>query len=432
MAEKTITSISPDKYKNVRPDWAWFIYFSVMFCLYMNTLAQFLIQMFIIAYVIIKKMNFTGTVFRMKKSTIKNIFFFLIWFGSLTLLLYLSTKFWAYSYLTDSKTMMGVFRCFGIGLAMFLYIDSAEKALSVMQSFAYASVIMGIVAILTTSPSQYFQAGEEGFGQVIGQQRNGIGAIGAGMAVVCVYLKRYTDFKYGNYLSAFFAFLTILTGSRGGIIQLLILFILIVIIDKDLFKMITKVIVFAIVLTTFLLIIRNVPILYENIWIRFSDMFSTITTGDIDDASTQGREFYKEIAFNMYLQKPILGWGLDGFVCYLRDNPTYKGYYIRAVYSHCNYSELMSCLGTVGLIVWYIPTFAILIKGFKFRDCHPLVKIMFFWLLSMIILDYARIPWMAHPSSYQYFLSFLTIILITNDIGLQSKNTNNIQTHTEA
>lgn len=414
MIEKTLTAIPDDKYKNVRPDWAFFIYFSIMFLFYMNTVIQLAIQLFILAYVVIRKIFPSGIV-RLKKDTIKNIIFFVIWFGGLTLLFFLSSRLWAYSHLEDSRTMMGVFRCFGIGLGMFLYVDSSEKALSVLQSFAYASFIMGIAALLTTSPSQYFQAGDEGFGQAIGQQRNGIGAVGAGMSVVCVYLKRYTDFKYGNFLSAFFVILTFLTGSRGSIVQLLILFVLIVIIDKNFFKMITKLIIFVLASAVVLLILRNVPILYENIWLRFGDMFSTITGEEIEDASTQGREFYKEIAWNMFLERPILGWGLDGFTCYLRDYPIYKGYYIEAVYSHCNFSELMANLGIVGLLVWYVPTFIVLIKGFKNREYHPFIKIMFFWLLSMIILDYARIPWMSHPSSYQYFLVFLAIILMSNE-----------------
>ena len=172
MIEKTLTAIPDDKYKNVRPDWAFFIYFSVMYLFYMNTIIQLAIQLFILAYVVIRKIFPSGIV-RLKKDTIKNIIFFVVWFGGLTLLFFLSSRLWAYSHLEDSRTMMGVFRCFGIGLGMFLYVDSSEKALSVLQSFAYASFIMGIAALLTTSPSQYFQAGDEGFGQAIGQQRNG-------------------------------------------------------------------------------------------------------------------------------------------------------------------------------------------------------------------------------------------------------------------
>ncbi|MDE6470985.1 MAG: O-antigen ligase family protein [Eubacterium sp.] len=408
-------SIPTTKYSNVRPDWAFFLYFAGMFCLFTHTYIQLFLQIFIIAYSVIKRVDVTGSTFRIKTNALKNIGFFILWFGLLTLLFFLSTKFWAYSHLAGSRTMIGLIKSSAVGIAMFLYIDSANKALSVMQSLAYATLIMGIAALITTPTSQYFQAGDDGFGVALGQQRNGIGAIAAGMSVVSVYLRRYTDFRYGNYMSVFFVLLTIITGSRGSIVQLLILFVLIVIIDKDLFRMMTKLIIFVIAAVIIILMFRNIPILYENIWLRFEDMFATLTGERIEDASTKGREFYKEIAFNMFLEKPFLGWGLDGFTCYLRDNPYYKGYYIEAVYSHCNFSELMANLGIAGLLVWYIPTFSILIKSFKYRKYHPLMKIMFFYLLSMVILDYARIPWSAHPSLYQYYISFLTIIFLTNE-----------------
>lgn len=407
MAENILKTIPIDKYKKVKPDLAFFIYFTVMYCLYGYTYIQLGIQLFIIAYAVIKKIIDYRITF--KTNQIKNLFLLVIWFGALVLLLYLSTKFWAYSYISDSKTLLGVFRCFGIGLAIFVYTDSTEKALSLMQSFAYASFIMSIVVLITTPPYQYFQAGDEGFGIAIGQHRNQVGAVCAYVSVLCIYLKRYTDFKYGDYLSGFFIIVTVLSGSRGSMIQLLILFVLIVIIDKDFYKMITKAIIFIFISAIVILLLRNIPILYENVWTRFEGLVTTISGESVEDLSTQGREYFKEVAFNMFKQKPILGWGLDGFKCYVRDYPMYKGIRLAATYSHCNFSELMANLGIVGLLVWYVPTFFILYKGFKYRDHHPMIKILFFLLLSMIILDYARIPWSSHQGSYQYFLVFLLI-----------------------
>lgn len=412
-------TITQREYSKVKPNWAFFLYFTVMFLFYLQTWIQLGIQIFIILYVLISKVK--DLKIKIKVDTLKLIIFIVAWMGSLVLLLYLS-KYWAFDRLSGSKTMLGVFRCFGIGLAMFLYVDSEKKALSVLQSFAYASVIMSIAAIITTHPSQYFQAGDEGFGQVIGQQRNTIGAVTAGMTVMCIYLKKYTNFKYGNYLAVFFFLVTVLTGSRGSMIQLIILFVLIVIIDRDWFKMASKALIFVIVGGAILLLIKNVPILYENIWVRFSDLVTTISGEDIQDASTLGREYYKEIAFEMFKARPILGWGNDGFTCYLLRYPIYKGNHIRAVYSHCNWSELMANLGIVGLISWYVPTAVVLFTGLKYRNYHPILKMTTFWLISMIILDYARIPWSNHPGIYQYYIAFL-IILTFSFVAKRSKKT---------
>lgn len=420
MTEKTVTAIPTDKYKNVTPDWAWFLYFAVMFCLYGHTFIQLGIQLFIIGYVIIKQIvNYRIT---LKENVIRNLTFLTMWLGLLVFLLWISRYTFAEYILSNSNTVLTVFRCFAIGAAMFLYADTSEKAISILQSYALAGVVMGVAVLLTTPLSEYFQAGDEGFGTAIGQHRNQVGAVGAGMTFVCIYLKQYTNFKYGYWLSAFFAVLTLLTGSRGAIIQLLIMFFLIVIVDKNLYKMLTKIIVFVLAIAVVLLLVRNVPILYENIWVRFGDMSSTLSGEELADTSTLAREYFKEIAWIMFKQKPILGWGVDGFKSYLIKNPFYKGYFLASVYSHCNFTELAVSLGIVGLLVWYVPTFSIVAKGFKYRDSHPFMKIMFFWLISLIVLDYARIPWTAHITIYQYFLVFLLILLLMNDIKTENHN----------
>lgn len=185
-------SIPLNKYSNVKPNWAFFLYFSVMFVLYTHTYIQLGIQLFIIAYVILTKF-FNGKIV-LKKSTLKNMLFITLWFGLFTLLLFLSTKLWAYSTMANSRTMLGVFRCFVIGFAIFVYADTTERALSVMQSFALASVIMGVAAMVTTPVSQYFQAGDEGFGQAIGQQRNLVGAVSTYMVFTCFFLEKIYEF----------------------------------------------------------------------------------------------------------------------------------------------------------------------------------------------------------------------------------------------
>lgn len=401
-------SVSQSKYSKVSPNWMFFIYFAVMFVFYMQTYIQLGIQLFIIAYVIIMKF-FNGKII-IKKKSLDNAKFITLWFGVFTLLLFLSSQIWAYSTMEDSKTMLGVFRCFVIGLAIFIYADTTEKALSVMQAFALASVVMGVAAMITTPISQYFQAGDEGFGQVIGQQRNLIGAVSTYMIFTCYFLKKYTNFKYGYFLCAFFVMLTIITGSRSAIVQLIILLAMFVVFDKNFLKMVTKIIGVLILGIIAIFVLQKVPILYDNIWVRFENMFITISGNELADASTLGRQFYREIAFEMFKQRPILGWGLDGFTCYLRDHPFHKGYYIKAVYSHCSWAEIMASLGTVGLVVWYVPNLYVLVINIKNFYYHPLMKYTCFLLISLLIMDYARLPWMSHPGCYQFFVLFVLII----------------------
>jgi O-antigen ligase len=237
-----------------------------------------------------------------------------------------------------------------------------------------------------------------------------------------MYLRKYTDFKYGNYLSVFFAIVTLLSGSRGSLIQIVLLFVLYISMDNNLFRMFFKLIVLALVGCIIVLALKNIPILYENIWVRFENLFSTMSGTELNDSSAMGRQFYKEIAFNMFKKKPILGWGVDGFVCYLLDNPEYNGYYIEAVYSHCNFSELSACFGLVGLLIWYVPTYVMFGHSVKSFRKSPFTEMTTYLLLSMVVLDFARIPWETHLSSYIYFVVFLIIFWVNVDIKKEEKN----------
>lgn len=404
--ENTI-SLSNEKV-NIKPDWAFFVYFSVMFTLYTHTYIQLGIQIFIIAYVFLKK--FLLNVYTIRKIDIKKLVFYFVWFGLLVLAFALSRKFWAPYILVGSKSLISYLRCFAIGLALFLYVDSREKALSVLESFLLAGAVLGATAILTTPINEYFQAGTTGFGTRIGQHRNQIGSLAAPMALASLYLKRYSNFKYGYWFIGFFVILTVLTGSRGSILQLIIIVGLFVSMDNNFFRILFKMTLFALGATLVILLIKNVPVLYDNIWSRFDDMITTMSGTEVADASTLGRGFYREIAWTLFKKRPWLGWGVDGFTCYLYNNPVYNGVYIRAVYAHCNFAELASDLGMLGLLIWYIPTFSMLIISLKYIRKSPFMEMCVYWLISMIILDYARIPWSSHLGIYLYFVVFLLII----------------------
>jgi len=226
----------------------------------------------------------------------------------------------------------------------------------------------------------------------------------------------------------FFIFLSIITGSRSSLVQLIILLVMFIVFDRNYFRMITKLLGVVLLGTIAVVMLKNIPILYENIWIRFEDMFTTISGDEVADASTLGRQFYREIAFEMFKIRPVLGWGLDGFYCYLRDYPMYKGYYIEAVYSHCSWAETMASLGTIGLLVWYIPHIYILGGNIKYFYSHPLMKYTCFLFISLVIMDYARLPWMSHPGCYQFFVLFALILNLVRDAKSHKKTLSDTET----
>lgn len=379
----------------VAPNLAFFTYFTVMCCLYTHTLIQLAAQIGIIAYVIfpfLKK-------FVLTRSKLDNIRFYVLWFGAFTLLLYAS-KLWAYSINQGSKTMITVFRIFVIGFVLFLYVDSKKKAAAVMESYILACAIMGLVALVLSGEN----IGTINFGNVIGQHRNQIGAVAAPLVFICFYMERCFGMKYGKLLSAYFVILTFCTGSRSSILQMAVIYILCLLINtKNIAKLVRNLAIILVSLVIITFVIKNNSFLHDVVWVRMEEAIVTLTGEDVADASTMGRDYYKSIAYYMFTQRPFAGYGVDGFVCFLRDHPDFMGVELNAVYSHCNYAELAADWGILGLVVWYIPVILVIVKMFIIRKNNLWCTCMFCVFLSMVLFDYSRIPWETHLVMYLFF-----------------------------
>ena len=389
--------------KNVKHNTVFTIYFTTMFCLYTNTYIQLIAQLGIIAYVVLPILNS----FRITKQKQKNIAFYFGWFGLLTLSLYAS-KYWAYDVYAGSRTMITVFRIFVIGLIIFYWTNSKQKALSILYSFTIGCAVMGVVAIITSASA----IGTTSFGEVIGQHRNQIGAVAAPLTIVCYFLKKEFRMGYGNALSVYFAILTLCTGSRSSILQIIVIMLLIVLFaEVNISKKIYELSMMLFCGFIAIIIAQNIPYFNTVIWSRIDAAIKTVLGIDIADTSALGRDYYKTIAFNMFLKRPFLGYGLDGFVCFVRDNPYIMDPTSRLapVYAHCNYAELAADLGLLGLAIWYIPIIKQVVKVIQIRKKTLWGGCLFGVFVSMILFDYSRIPWETHLIMYLFFIIILLI-----------------------
>ena len=404
--------------KNI--DWGLFIYFAGMFCLYTNTILQLLLQVFLIAYVLYDLVKIRGH-FLIKKDALKNVVLYAFWLGALTLLAYKS-KAWAYGNYPESKTLITLFRAYIMGTCLVLYINSKERLFKALRSLIYAAVILGILALLTTPVSQYGRAGDEGFGVRIGQHRNQVGMLAATMSFLCFYLGHIGALKNEKKYLLFFLVLLVCTGSRGSMIQCIVAFCLYLLTQKNVSKRIKGVISGIFVLGVLYFVVLAVPFLNEMIYKRFITMFQAVLGTGQSDSSAYGRGLMRVLAFKMFMNKPILGYGLDGFVTYFGDHRVIEGKsFGAAAYSHCNFAELAADFGIVGLIIWYWLIIYIIMKSWKSHKKNEHAHMIFCLIVSLVILDYARINWTTHLSIYIF-----TIVFCMNQILVDKKGSDTI------
>lgn len=405
--------------KNKRADMAFLIYFTVMALLYTKTYIQLAAQLGIIVYVtydfLLRKE------LKSRKAGLRNAKFMVLWFGLFTFWAMLSTQ-WAYSTMKDSNTLLTLFRITVVALVLFAYTSNYDKAVSVLKSFIYSNVIMAVAALITTPLSQYGQAGDDefGFGSAIGQHRNIVGAVMAFLILICVLFYQYEHFRYGKSIAAFFLIVLLCSGSRGAMLQIVIIACLYVVTMPGMVKKLKYITMAILVAIIAVIILQNVTYLYETVWVRFSNMISTVLgLEEQADSSAYGRELYKVLAGEMFRDRPWFGHGVDGFYCMLRDVQFVDGYYLPPRYSHCNYTEIAANFGLVGLVIWYIPVLSILWGSFKLRKKAPQMNMIFIVLTSMVILDYARIPWANHIGMYTYFCIILLYMGLKREINMK-------------
>lgn len=381
-----------------------FLYFTAMFCLYKFTYFQLGIQIAVIIYfalLLIKRKM------RVSAGQVNQIFFYLLWFGLFVGIMFLS-RMWAYGRLENNRTLLIALRTFAIGLLMFYYVDSKERALSVLKSLIYAFFITAVVSLVTTPISGW--GDEFQFGNAIAQHRNQLGALAAPFTIFCYYLYHQYGFRYGNYLTIFLAVFTLISGSRSSILQIVMMFVVHMLVnEKRLSKRLRNLVVMCAVGIAAIVLIFSVPFLYNLVWVRIGDAITTLIGIEATDTSTIGRENLKEIATFMFTQKPLLGYGVDGVVCFIRENPILIGDDATAVYSHCNYTEIGACFGIVGLVIWYVPVIKTIVSAYKIRTTSNWASCLFSGFLTMVVLDFSRIPWASHMVMYLFFIVILLI-----------------------
>lgn len=386
--------------------WSWFIFFVAMFCFYTITVVQYAAHFMMWAYcVIVFTRRNEG---KIRKSTLHNMLLVCGGYGLLVLWALIS-RIWAYGVMENSATLNGMIKILSIMLCMIIYVDSQHKVEAILISYVNALVVMALLILITSPISTY---GTVNFGGITQQFRNGIAnVLFFGIVLVLIIsptLKKNTNILY----IGLFLLTGLCTGSRRGIIQLVLIALLYALTEKNLNEKLKKVMLVVLFVLIGGIILSSIPYLRETYWSRLFSIFdlSVDETGG-GEASTVGRNIYRMIAMDMFRMRPLTGFGIDGFHCYLADHPyTYTTYAMSAVYSHCNYTELLADFGIPGFIFYYILHINILKKIRKSYKENKFFRATLVIILSTLVLDYGGISFQSNFAMYMYTILFLGVI----------------------
>lgn len=170
----------------------------------------------------------------------------------------------------------------------------------------------------------------------------------------------------------------IFSGSRKAWLGALVVLLLGLFL-KNRKKMFRNVLIAACAIILFVVLVTEIPFLYEIGGHRLEEMFAGFFGSGEADGSTLTREAYIRLGLEWFQNRPLLGHGADTYRCLLAES-----YFGRTTYSHNNYVELLVNGGIVTLVAFYSMYVYLVAKGLfvsaakKFREDYNKNMILFF------------------------------------------------------
>ena len=244
-------------------------------------------------------------------------------------------------------------------LCFFMFLcasNSSENVIIVMIALAVSALCVTILTdpVLFETLSETNEDG--GYYTLEENNRNTIGIILSIGAIFMLYLG-VAKSKWWFLAMVVTVSLGLLTGSRKVVAAVLVGIMAFSILyarcfkEQNLKKGIKIIFISVLLILLLLFLCFNIDVLYNIIGSRIEGMLQTIVGAGEGEASARERFAMLEKAFDMFLEKPLFGWGIEGFA-------EYSGF---GVYSHNNYTETLVSFGILGFVAFYLPKIALVV-----------------------------------------------------------------------
>ena len=249
------------------------------------------------------------------------------------------------------------------------------------------------------------------------------------LAMLCVYglslamylrkIRKHTRLTYW-FRMVFYILVVLLTGSRKGVIMIALAIVVVqtFLERRKIFKNIL--IAMAVVFTLYILIM-NVEVLYNIIGTRIQSIIQFLEEGTTEDGSLKSRQLLVKIGWSYIKEKPWTGYGYDCFKLLSGVNAEGTvnignvGYY-----SHNNYIELLTGGGIIGLVLYYIPVFYLLVMLFKRVQSNICMPYLLAILISKLAIEFAFVSYYSRMDIY--IVAIVLGCIIASDKAQKNKS----------
>ena len=330
---------------------------------------------------------------------------------------------WA-SDMNDTFWTMGVaVQMIGIFFFLPMYIKDETSLIKVLKILLLA-LVCSIAVLMFRTPIADF--GTERLGSAIGLNSNAFGLRMAIGAIISLYLFHNNDGKgtkilYVTALALFVAF-ALFSGSKKALLAIIIgvpvCEIFLATGMRKIFKILGIIVLFA----GITMLMFNNQQLYDVVGSRIEKTFYTLTEQNsrkTTDFSLMERQFYIDKGMELFNEHPLIGYGGNNFITYMREIN-----YSHVAYSHNNYVELLSCLGLIGLLIYYIFWIIVtyrLVNIYRLerkRGSRDSISMLFLVIMAvLLVLDYGMVSYISDFNMIMLCLLYMTYRLKKQELS---------------
>lgn len=308
------------------------------------------------------------------------------WYGIFVLLAFASSI-WADSFATSFVPLSKIIQILAVTYCLILYLDRESRLEQYIRTVLAATLFLVVYLFVKTPAEQWFS----GFlGAVTSYNSNDVGCA-LTIAVLFSFYEAYVKHRKAFYFfCVLFFFTVILTSSRKALFMSVLGMLMMVTFNYRARNYILRVLCAILVGILAIVLIYNVPFLYQTVGVRLDSMieymFSDRTNGANIDYSLTLRRFYIDMAKSFFKERPFFGIGLNNFSYRILEyGKTFS-------YAHNNYWEIAADLGIVGLIIYYWFYVYLFIKlARQMLDGHKTALLFITVLLLFIIFEYGMV-----------------------------------------
>jgi len=279
------------------------------------------------------------------------------------------------------------------------YIDNYDKLIRLIKFFIFAGMIASVYNLFFSDIYS-----EQRLGGLLGNvNRMGI-IIGISMLFSIYFILFEKKYLY-TIPAIITTTMVLLTGSRVAFVFIFMGTVFLVYFkNRGSFKGNLKTItIFILIIFLSHYLLFDIPIFYEIAGSRIENTLKFIRNEEINERSISTRNYMIRFGFDMFKERPLIGYGIDNFRVLLEKSINMK------TYAHNNYIELLVDVGILGVIIYYAIYVQAVLYLKKIKDDVGLKYIFLTLFFCLFIIDLASVNYYI---KHTYFIFAMSSVLI--------------------